>query len=85
MHLRFHDCPKCGRPESCWSSEDFCGKCEREYQEEKQADLEAAIKEIKKELANHNPECDCTRCTQLYARQLAMNGREGDAIAFLNQ
>tara|TARA_Y100000310_G_C20658018_1_gene803064 strand:- start:1623 stop:1880 length:258 start_codon:yes stop_codon:yes gene_type:complete len=85
MQLKFYTCPKCGTPEVCWSADDFCGRCERKYQEEKEADRVAELKEVTDQLREHSQECECSRCTRLYAKKLSLEGHEDRALALLNQ
>jgi uncharacterized Zn finger protein (UPF0148 family) len=34
--IRFYDCPKCGKHESSWDGESYCGSCEEEFRSEQE-------------------------------------------------
>lgn len=44
--MRLYDCPKCGKKESCYNTETFCGKCETTYLKEEAQFRKSEQKEV---------------------------------------
>ena len=80
-----YSCPKCGKPESSFG-DSFCGECEAKYQAEQQQQADDEIAHLRSKMNSCQcPEGDCSECVSNYAQVLALQGREAEAIAVINQ
>jgi hypothetical protein len=85
MTSEFHDCPKCGKPNSAYGDQ-FCSKCEGEYHAEQQRLADEEIAELKAAMdACTCEEGMCGHCMRNYAKMLALQGKEDQAYTILNQ
>lgn len=78
-------CPKCGRPDSAWGDQ-FCGKCEAEYQQEQYQYKQDEINRLNQEMNNcschgDEPCCDCYR---RLAQICSLQGKEAEAEYWFN-
>ena len=85
--MDYHDCPKCGQPNSAYDDQ-FCGKCEGQYQADKQTGVEAEIEQLRQEI--NNCKCSafdeyCQTCNSKYSQILSLQGKENEAIAWMNR
>lgn len=79
-------CPKCGKPESSYDGNTFCGPCEAAYRAEEADNAQQEIDQRRQAMdACTCAEGCCTECVRNYASILALQGDEAGAIAVINQ
>jgi len=57
------ECPKCGKKDSSFDGETFCGPCESDYQRDKLEQERYHRQRIAKIRKSHSDDCDCHLCS----------------------
>lgn len=84
----WHDCPKCGKPQSA-TDDRFCGECEGKYQQETHDNKQAEIARLRQEFSNcpcrKLHEEGCQKCTRILAEIYELEGNQSRADMLMNQ
>lgn len=80
----FHDCPVCGTMRSAYGDH-YCGSCESKWLREQEVFVQQEISCLNRELSACScAEGLCSNCVRAQTKILSLQGREADAISFLN-
>ena len=80
-----YPCPKCGKKDSSYDGEIFCGPCERAYRQEEEDWNQAEIARLQGKINAHGCQDDCPYCLRRVAQIASLQGNEAKATYLMNQ